>query len=473
MRANSFAIVLSLTLLSACSHKKSEHPSFDDCKKDSECGFGVCREGFCVLPGSGQSVVDAGKEGMPCADASAEGELCDDRPTFGVCSAGKTFCVNGVYGPCQGAVGPSDHEVIGCNGIDEDCDDTIDEFPDCNTRMQGACAVGRIACYEGEPFCEPTTIAREEVCNDVDDDCDGTTDEIAAAPCFPEGAMGCVATPDGTFDCDGLCAPGVFSCKNGQPECEGATVPVTEQCETGAIAVDEDCDRLFDEETSGCVCAVTTRCYSGPEGTQEHLPCEAGTLACLGPQITGCDNQTLPEPETCGNHDVDNDCNGTDDDVPGEDDPCYDDEAMGICRFGTMTCTDNSDAPVCVTPQPGQEDEVCDHIDQDCDGNPVNGFDLQSDPNNCGECRKQCGDREECCQGKCTPQFAVGPLPPVPNECACATECAQEQYCCGSECVDLQTDPHNCGACSVDCTNGNSTNTKCIEGHCGGVVGPG
>ncbi len=473
MRVNSFAIVLSLMLLSACSHKKSEHPAFDHCKTDTECGFGVCREGFCVLPGSGTGVDDAGKEGMPCADASVEGELCDERPTVGVCRAGRQFCVNGTYGPCQGAVAPGDHEVIGCNDVDEDCDGRTDEFPECITRMQGACGIGQITCYQGAPFCDPTTVPSEELCNSVDDDCDGETDEISAAPCFPEGMMGCVATPEGMLDCDGLCAPGVFSCKNGVLECEGATLPLDEQCtESGEVAVDEDCDTKFDED-SGCLCVVATLCYSGPDGTQDHEPCKAGTLGCVGGQITGCNGQIVPAPETCGNGEVDNDCNGTDDDIPGEGDPCYDDEALGICRFGAMTCTEDSDDPVCMTPQAGQMDELCDEIDQDCDGNPINGFDLQSDRNNCGECRNECGDRETCCQGKCTPQLAVGPLPPVPNECACATECTEEQYCCGSECVDLQTDPQNCGACSVDCTNGGNTDTKCIEGHCPGVVGPG
>src|SRR5947209_7556776 len=40
---------------------------------------------------------------------------------------------------------------------------------------------------------------------------------------------------------------------------------------------------------------------------------------------------------------------------------------------------------------------------------------------------------------------------------------------CGSNCVDLQLDPHHCGACGNDCTglpHVSSSGARCLAGHC-------
>ena len=63
-----------------------------------------------------------------------------------------------------------------CNGVDDDCDQSVDE------EAQGAlCGVGvcvrSAECQDGQPTaCVPGEPTRE-ICNGVDDDCDGQTDE--------------------------------------------------------------------------------------------------------------------------------------------------------------------------------------------------------------------------------------------------------------------------------------------------------
>lgn len=45
--------------------------------------------------------------------------------------------------------------------------------------------------------------------------------------------------------------------------------------------------------------------------------------------------------------------------------------------------------------------ETCDRADEDCDGLVDEGFDLSTDPRNCGSCGRSCGSREVCTDGIC------------------------------------------------------------------------
>lgn len=75
---------------------------------------------------------------------------------------------------------------------------------------------------------------------------------------------------------------------------------------------------------------------------------------------------------------------------------------------------------------------------------------LDSDPNNCGQCGKACGVGESCQAGQCICAASGG-------------ECPAGQSCCSTGCTDTNTDEANCGSCGAPCDE----NLTCNGGMCG------
>jgi len=214
------------------------------------CGIGAC-EASGTMSCVGGIVDDDCAPGTPANDdATCDGidDDCDvlfdeDYPTtascgVGACEAtGPTSCVDGVIDD-QCVPGTPAADDATCDGIDDDCDDLLDEDyvsvpTGCGT---GACsAVGATSCAAAtvqDSCVAGAPAAGDETCNGVDDDCDDLLDEDYIS----------VSTSCGL----GICmAGGATSCVGGavQDDCVPGA-PGIELCD----GVDNDCDGTPDED---------------------------------------------------------------------------------------------------------------------------------------------------------------------------------------------------------------------------------
>jgi hypothetical protein len=295
----------------------------DDCPTGYECASTQDIYGgdlSACLPESG--ICDCTED---WADAGASTD-CYNANTAGICW-GSRSCMPGGLSECDAAVpAPED-----CNGLDDDCDGDIDEEIEVEVCMNkndfGKC-FGEKSCKGGAWICD-AKVPDAELCDGKDNDCDGEIDES-----FPD------TNGDGVADCltDDADGDGV---PNNKDNC-----PFIANAEQG----DHDLD------TIGNAC--------DPDDDNDQYA-----------DVDDCEpmNKKINPGETELCDGIDNNCSGTVDETFPDTDADGEADCLDVDDDGDGVMDGSDCEPLDPAIAPGMP-ELCNGIDEDCDGELDEGY---------------------------------------------------------------------------------------------------
>jgi hypothetical protein len=362
-------------------------------------------DGFC----DGQ-VCDDGSVPGDCDDTDASispwaSEICDDidnncniyidegltfdedndgHTSVGSCAGNATDCND--YNP---DVFPGAAEA--CNGIDDNCDNSIDEGLNIDNDNDGfytasSCNPGsEIDCDDDDPYVNP--LATENVVNGFDDDCDGYNVD----PIYIDN------------DGDGYCEDNTL-CEDGSHpgDCDDDNAAWNPEAVDLINGDDEDCDGTPDNPEDSTIAEWSVDHdgdgFSQADGDCNDFEADDGT-ASIYPTATelcngfddNCDGYVLPgevDGDLDGYMSCENDCDDQDparnpgaleDCTDGIDNNCngFTDEDQDVDLDGYTTCKgdcNDGNAQVYTGAL-----ELCNGLDDDCDGFIDENFDLDKD----------------------------------------------------------------------------------------------
>lgn len=439
------------------------------CNEDKDCFTGYCvafSDGnYCTFPCPSEK-----PEQLGCTDVDGKSFLV---PAEGTCAcnlskAGQTrpcFRSN-EYGTCYGyEVCDPTLGFIGCtaaiplpetcNGLDDDCngipDDKVTAGQPCVNEVPGVGSCeGMLVCLGSLGLKCVGPMPSPEQCNYKDDDCDGLTDEgfvdengfygldehcgVCDNDCttaIQNGSGRCEIGPQGPQCVVASCNPGFYAVGGKLclevPDIVCLPCADSSQC-LGGLCVEmgsqKFCTRPCDDEHPCPLWAVCTEkgYCAGKNGTCDCLESAVGAMrlcerhnefgTCYGIETCdpeaggwiGCDAKE-PTPEVCNG--IDDDCDGLVDDGIELIVSCENTiEGVGTCK-GTAVCK-GSNGYVCDASWPAPEE--CDYQDNDCDGetdedfkvwNPVAGAYFYLLDGHCGTCGNDCTGAIPNGRGRC------------------------------------------------------------------------
>ncbi len=143
-------------------------------------------------------------------------------------------------------------------------------------------------------------------------------------------------------------------------------------------------------------------------GSSSTGPCRLGVQVCANGAWGPCEGSVEPGAELCDG--VDNDCNGVADNGFEQLGQACDGGDGDLCLTGTFTCTADLTALVCSEIGPGMT-EICDEQDNDCDGGIDEDFDADQD--GWTTCKGDCDDL----QAVVNPGMSFDPIDGLDNDC--------------------------------------------------------